>query len=1022
MANVAARTALLLAPAAAGKTSAALDHLRALRRRRALLLVPDGAHKHRLAAAVPRQPPTRVVQFYSLAQLIILRAGIAQPYLLNEVERTMLIRAVLRDLAAAGRLPHFAPVAAKPGFVAAVGDLLDALRDAVIDSDQLAAAGVSPYDAELAAIAAAYAARLQTYGLADQQRYLLLAAETLAGQPNLLHHYELFVVDGFDQFTALQLALVRDVAARIDRTLITLTGGSSRPAYHRFWRTRRQLVAALTPAPAITMLPAPAGPPLGALAERLFELDVAEHLDLGPAVQLIAAADREREVRAALRQVSRLLAAGHLPEEIVVLARSLSEYAPLLREVGAEYGLPLAVAEGRVLAEAPPIAALLRMLRLPGDDYPRRSLVAVLNSGFCTLPTSGAPAATSHAPVIDRVARAAGVAGGLRRLRTALQTLADAEPAGGDADDRAPATPAAAAAALTALDALAAGLQPASRASIADYVAWVRARTPDLAACGDDASMHAALDRWQQLLQQLANAARRLDEPELSFADFLTELTALAQAARYDRAEPAEGRVAALSVLAARGTCFDHVVLLGMAEGEFPPRPVEPQFYSHRERALLAARGLHLPAADPADERSIFYEAVSRARRSLTLTRTRLDASGNELPPSPYLQALCAQLAGPPPTTEIAAGSMPDLDAAQSVQEQLVALVSQAQTGVVHAIPTALLDHVHRAAAVEAQREDLQQPFGGYEGVIAAADLHSILAEQFGHRHRWSVTQFNDFITCPFRFMATHLLKLDRRSEPEDGLERAGRGRLYHQILAEAGAEWRSILAADDSAAEHTLLAALARAAENVLQQAPVTYGFEPGAFWEWEQADIRRRLEQAMRRALQAGPDWAGFQPAGIEQSFGLNRGYPPLQLETPDGIVQVSGRIDRIDQRADGALALIDYKSSSAPRRFDETLTARDVQLPIYWLAVENLIVPATGQRVERAAFLHLGSGRHSPALTADRRDEALQALTQRVATVVRGVRSGDFAVRPHDECPPACVFQHICRRNLPKRDAQV
>jgi hypothetical protein len=30
-------------------------------------------------------------------------------------------------------------------------------------------------------------------------------------------------------------------------------------------------------------------------------------------------------------------------------------------------------------------------------------------------------------------------------------------------------------------------------------------------------------------------------------------------------------------------------------------------------------------------------------------------------------------------------------------------------------------------------------------------------------------------------------------------------------------------------------------------------------------------------------------------------------------------------------------------------------------------------------------------------------------------------DFAVRPRDDCPPACTFQTICRRNFAKRDEQ-
>jgi hypothetical protein len=94
--------------------------------------------------------------------------------------------------------------------------------------------------------------------------------------------------------------------------------------------------------------------------------------------------------------------------------------------------------------------------------------------------------------------------------------------------------------------------------------------------------------------------------------------------------------------------------------------------------------------------------------------------------------------------------------------------------------------------------------------------------------------------------------------------------------------------------------------------------------------------------------------------------------------------------------------------------------VQLAIYLLAVEQVIAQATGQRVERAAFLHLGSGKLSKALTDAEREEALNAMHERVAEVVQGVGSGNFAVHPRDDCAPNCAFAGICRLHRPRRDA--
>jgi ATP-dependent helicase/DNAse subunit B len=531
------------------------------------------------------------------------------------------------------------------------------------------------------------------------------------------------------------------------------------------------------------------------------------------------------------------------------------------------------------------------------------------------------------------------------------------------------------------------------------------------------------------VLVQLANAAEALHEPPVSYAAFIAELSAAVGTARYGREEPTAGKIAVLPALAARGLHVEHVLLLGLNDGEFPLRLPEPPFYTRRERGLLARQGVPLPPPDPADEQTLFYEAVTRASTSLTLCRTRLDASGNELPASPYLASLLSLFTpGSLAEERIAAGSVPSLAEAVSEQERLIAAVSSWQLAVgssnddVRQLVTRnsqLVTHVLRAIVVERGREATGE-YGPFEGMIADGEVQHLLAAKFGASHPWSVTQFNDYITCPFRFAAAHVLGLRPPAEPEAGIDRSTRGRLYHKILAEAGLIWsqRGLMHHPDNEAE--LLETLQAAADTVLADAPTTFGIQPDGFWNWEQDEVRRKLLRALRRFLRDGEDWSDFRSASVEASFGPGRPYAALSIATPAGEVQVAGRIDRIDQRdSDQTLALIDYKSSSTPQPLEKTLTGRDVQLAVYMLAVEEVIA-RSGQPVAQAAFLHLGSGKRSRALAAEQREQALAAMRERVAEAVQGARAGQFTVRPRDECPPACEFSTICRLNLRKRDS--
>ncbi|NJN67209.1 MAG: hypothetical protein HC884_11120 [Chloroflexaceae bacterium] len=87
-----------------------------------------------------------------------------------------------------------------------------------------------------------------------------------------------------------------------------------------------------------------------------------------------------------------------------------------------------------------------------------------------------------------------------------------------------------------------------------------------------------------------------MNEPAGGYDLFLSEVSATLAPARSHHTNPDRGLVAVLPVTEARGLHFDHVVLLGMSEGAFPPAPADPPLYSRRERALLAQRGWCSPA------------------------------------------------------------------------------------------------------------------------------------------------------------------------------------------------------------------------------------------------------------------------------------------------------------------------------------------------------------------------------------------------------------------------------------------
>src|SRR5262249_34164656 len=70
------------------------------------------------------------------------------------------------------------------------------------------------------------------------------------------------------------------------------------------------------------------------------------------------------------------------PGDIAVVLRSVEPLAPLVEEVFAEYGIPVAIDAPPRLNRSPLLQALLAILRLQAADWPFRQLLAVVLNNY----------------------------------------------------------------------------------------------------------------------------------------------------------------------------------------------------------------------------------------------------------------------------------------------------------------------------------------------------------------------------------------------------------------------------------------------------------------------------------------------------------------------------------------------------------------------------------------------------------------------------------------------------------------
>ena len=927
------------------------------------------------------------------------------------------------------------------------------------------AMGGEPRLVELAQLYATYQARLRAEGWADRAGMGWLAVETLeVHTPSLVPDWPLVVVDGFASFTPTQVALLETLGKRINalpagRLIVTLTGdvgggaengGDRSLAHRRFLKAREALELAL--GVQATALPKPCNrraQPLAHLERNLFRRGVAQR-PAESAVSLVAAPDRAAEVRAALRWLkARIVHDGLQPAEVALLMRDVTAYRPFISQTAREYGLSVRLVDGLPLVANPAIAAVLNLLRLilptsdtdPEPTLAWRPLVDAWRSPYfdwSALPEDGALDQIGILPQdaddLGTVARWGRVLGGLSQWEETLAALAGI-PAGASGDEESDVPPqlptgAAACELRSKFDRFTRRLTPPDGArSYREYAGWLEdliGPDPDSASSRFPAPSQptslqvvtrtrqgsveveerdvAALQVLKDILRGLVWAEEALRTVPVSFRRFVDELVGAVEAAQYALpVHPELEEVLVASVVQARGVPFRAVALLGMAEGEFPATISEDPFLRDEDRTWLRDNfGMALDLSTESEEAGFFYEAVTRPRERLLLTRPRLADAGSLWQPSPFWEEVCRLVdATPVPQTSDSippvhdAASWTELMQSLSVLQEPFALrewIGHRDSNRLRSFDEAV-EVVHVRSSNDARSR--------YDGALEA--LSSVLRARLGPERTWSASRLENYRTCPFLFFVTNMLGLEPRQDPSEGLEPSQLGNVFHRIFEIL---YQSVADPTDLG---RLLDALPAIAEPILDNAPAEQGFRQTAWWEHTKAEILA----AVAASLEALSSMQGaYVPTLFEARFGLC-GNPPLIVREGTDLFAVRGLIDRVDVTPDGCVRIIDYKTGG-PSAYTHRAVAegKKLQLPLYALAARDAL--SLGKLAD-GFYWHIRQAERS-SFTLARFEggpgAAIAAAVEHAWSAVRASREGHFAPHPPDDgCPPWCPAATFC-----------
>lgn len=966
------RTRFLLGPAGSGKTFRCLEEIRA-----ALATDPAGPPLILLApkqatfqlerqllsdAALPGFTRLQILSFDRLAALVLRDAGAAEPRLLTEAGRVMVLRALL--LQCAGDLKRFQHSARRPGFAEQLSGLLAELQNHGISTAQLQKLSAKPELApelraklaDLALLSRAYREWLQASQLQDPGCLLEFAADAkaragagtnaAASPPRRRLSGAMLWLDGFAEMTPAETGLLAAVLPDCAQATLAfcLDGEPQEEAsWLSIWAVvgrsylecRERVRARPDLTATVELLPRDPAQSRFAHNPALAHLEARWSAPIpGPdssALRLVACAHPDAEAVFAAREVLKFVRTGGRFRDVAVLVRHLEAYYQPLERAFRRYGIPYFLDRRESVAHHP-LAELTRSaLRTVIFDWRHEDWFAALKAGF-------APAAETAIDRLENEALARGWRGD--RWRKPFQfAAAEARPGAewealrqllvppfihlGDRFAQLggqPTGPELASALRQFWTELEVEFQLAEWTDETDRRG---APPPDASQTFQNraASVHRTV--WDQMKIWLENLERSFASVRLSLRDWLPVLEAGLAQLTVGVIPPALDQVLIGAIDRSRNPDLRVTFLLGLNEGVFPAPPDAPVILTESDRDALAERAITLGPdlrARLSRERFFGYIACTRSTERLNLTYSRSDAAGRPLNPS----ALISHLQRLFPTLRAEAEPEWDWRAAEHVCELAAPLQSAATSGAGSdwenwlKIP-AVGDFAHNLRA-------LREPDPKERLTPARA------GQLYGPLLKTSVSRLENFASCPARFFIHSGLRAEERKVFE--LDSREQGNFQHDVLQRfhehlqsQSRRWRDLTVPEAREQIGTIADSLmADFRDGLLRDSPQT---------QFQAEMLKRALQDFIAVIVHWMHRQYEFDPVAVEVAFAEGGRIPPWELECGEGSrLLLRGRIDRVDlYREPGAAralcVVMDYKSSS--RKLDPVLLEHGIQLQL-------------------------------------------------------------------------------------------
>jgi len=965
---------------------------------------------------------------------------------LNEGEKDLVLSSILKD----ADTGYFSEVSDYAGFKSAFLDFIREIKENSLDptafKDVLKTVQTgkrhSPLNLkcnELVALYDRYQQALKKNGFLDKEDLLAQALSYL--RKGIFSEVELLLVDGFHDYTELELKFLAKLASLVPNVYITLPHQTSDPVPPAF-RVSHKTYARLTG--------------LGLKELRLDEnkrttSQMLRHIEVnvfsqpeepvipeydrsgtsgtsGTSLQITAAANMQDEVEQIARRIRKLTyGEGYAFSQIAVIFRNIEKYQDLVEDTFTRFSIPVRIYGKNPLKENPLIRAIMNTISIFTNKWQDEAVWKVLksNTGIDRNIISKLEQEYLKRGKTDDYNKwlnltsdpeLESVSNFLKQLKGIFSRLEERQTFRDYCD------------CITEIvnlfykTSFALPMKSVDEVSVNTTEGNHNQEIIDL--MKSDAG---ALREFCSILNNTTINELVGKTGTIAFEEFVHTLESQVALTSYKKTDRRKEVVNVINVLEARQWEIPVVFVGGLLEKEFPRQVRENLFLKDYYRSKLNATGkivLREAREKMDEERYLFYIAITRAKEKLYLSCPSANSNGNLTLPSFFL-------------TDIQKLFSKEVRKEITIQRNLSSIIPGPEE-IITSTDSKSFAYYHLNTPCVSEREEFEKDialwlYNNREDecsfreelctLTALIDSYNNLKLELSDKRiikkisetsrRFSPTKLKNYAQCPYKYFGSTTLNL-RQALPKS-LDSRMQGSIIHKVLEEYFKETKDITKIFDA----------------VFSQK--TRGTVIG----FEELKIRNEMLKTLLtfESMESESDSSGFKPSLFEEKFGNDElGTLKIGDVKKDGI-EISGKIDRIDiSEVDGEKigVIIDYKYGQTEFKLTDLEEGLDLQLPIYLLALRDVfkVVPVAAEfyalksskktgiyNQELIDKLNLNIKPMKKSLSVDSKgfNKLLKETENHIMKFLKEIRNGRIELAPAniDFCGEGnCDFANVCR----------